>query len=83
MEPGIEHVGCIGMHRLPVVQGVPMTFGGRIAQPLDLPVLSHAIHGWGTAEADDAAKPKYLREMEKFKSQSCSGDTKHDRPLVK
>ncbi|GAX83784.1 hypothetical protein CEUSTIGMA_g11209.t1 [Chlamydomonas eustigma] len=34
-----------------------------------------------TDSADE--KPKYLREMEKFKSQSCSGDTKHDRPLVK
>jgi len=31
----------------------------------------------------DKDKPRYLREMEKYKSMSCSADTKHDRPLVK
>ncbi|PNH11602.1 hypothetical protein TSOC_001560 [Tetrabaena socialis] len=32
---------------------------------------------------DGKAVPAYLREMERYKSLSCSADTKHDRPLVK
>ena len=28
-------------------------------------------------------KPRYIAEMEKYKSMSCGSDTKHDRPLVK
>jgi hypothetical protein len=35
------------------------------------------------ASDDDASKPSYLKEMERYKSMACSADTKHDRPLVK
>ncbi|KAG2489246.1 hypothetical protein HYH03_012266 [Edaphochlamys debaryana] len=32
---------------------------------------------------DDKDTPAYLKEMARFRSQSCASDTKHDRPLVK
>lgn len=34
-------------------------------------------------ESTEDDKPKYLKEMERYRSLSCSSDTKHDRPLVK
>lgn len=31
----------------------------------------------------DEDKPHYLKEMERYRAQSCGSDTKHERPLVK
>jgi hypothetical protein len=36
-----------------------------------------------TCHAEDDSKPRYLRELDRYKQMSCGSDTKHERPLVK